>query len=281
MILPVVVDQFSQVVAAVSAEYGQTVYFRHGHMLEIASIVQDMMKDPDIDKRYPIIALQHDFEQDPIPYQGTELSDLTMYIITLTRPEYTSEMRKELIFKPILYQIRDIFIEQIARSGYFEQRSVDQVHEVITLFDRYYWGSSTVMGNKGNILGEWTDCIEINFNGLISFGAACGEAITYPRLVNALTCLTGETIFINFDTVMANPTGLHSNIFYGEVGSLTFPDAVSLSNDGKTFICTLPPDELQPNIDLVLTIAGGVFETTEGIELKPITEAYIQNNVQL
>ncbi len=281
MTLPNIVDQFSQVVAAVSSAYGQTVHFRHGHMLEVANIVQQMVKDPDIDKRYPIIALQHDFEQDPVSFKGTELKGLKLYIITLSRPEYIAEQRKELIFKPILYPIRDLFIQEIARSGYFEQQSNEEVLDIITLTDRYYWGSSKVMGNDANMFLDWVDSIEIDIDGLISYGEQCGTAVTYPRLVNALTCLTGETIFINFDTVMSDPTGLHSNIFYGEVGSLTFPDAVSLSNDGKTFICTLPPDELQPNIDLVLTIAGGVFETAEGIELKPITQAYIQNNVQL
>lgn len=155
MTLPNIVDQFSQVAALVSSAYGQTVHFRHGHMLEVANIVQQMVKDPDIDKRYPIIALQHDFEQDPVPFKGTELKGLKLYIITLSRPEYIAEQRKELIFKPILYPIRDILIEQIARSGYFEQQSVEDVLEVITLTDRYYWGSSSVMGNTANIFLDW------------------------------------------------------------------------------------------------------------------------------
>ncbi len=213
MTLPNIVDQFSQVVAAVSSAYGQTVHFRHGHMLEVANIVQQMVKDPDIDKRYPIIALQHDFEQDPVSFKGTELKGLKLYIITLSRPEYIAEQRKELIFKPILYPIRDLFIQEIARSGYFEQQSNEEVLDVITLTDRYYWGSSKVMGNDANMFLDWVDSIEIDIDGLISYGVQCGTAVTYPRLVNALTdtgtntlgeyLSTGLKIFINFDTKMS------------------------------------------------------------------------------
>ncbi len=288
MTLPNIVDQFSQVVAAVSSAYGQTVHFRHGHMLEVANIVQQMVKDPDIDKRYPIIALQHDFEQDPVSFKGTELKGLKLYIITLSRPEYIAEQRKELIFKPILYPIRDLFIQEIARSGYFEQQSNEEVLEVITLTDRYYWGSSKVMGNDANTFLDWVDSIEIDIDGLISYGVQCGTAVTYPRLVNALTdtgtdtggtpLATGLKIYINFDTTMQDPAGMQSDI--NIVGASTV-DSVKLSADRKSFICNMQVDDIRQADSLYLSIGSGIFQSEDGIELKPITMAYIQNNSEI
>ena len=288
MTLPNIVDQFSQVVAAVSSAYGQTVHFRHGHMLEVANIVQQMVKDPDIDKRYPIIALQHDFEQDPVSFKGTELKGLKLYIITLSRPEYIAEQRKELIFKPILYPIRDLFIQEIARSGYFEQQSNEEVLEVITLTDRYYWGSSKVMGNDANMFLDWVDSIEIDIDGLISYGVQCGTAVTYPRLVNALTdtgtdnsgapLATGLKIYINFDTTMQDPAGMQGNI--NIVGASTV-DSVKLSADRKSFICNMQVDDIRQADSLYLSIGSGIFQSEDGIELKPITMAYIQNNSEI
>lgn len=288
MTLPNIVDQFSQVVAAVSSAYGQTVHFRHGHMLEVANIVQQMVKDPDIDKRYPIIALQHDFEQDPVSFKGTELKGLKLYIITLSRPEYIAEQRKELIFKPILYPIRDLFIQEIARSGYFEQQSNEEVLDVITITDRYYWGSSKVMGNDANTFLDWVDSIEIDIDGLISYGVQCGTAVTYPRLVNALTdtgtdtggtpLATGLKIYINFDTTMQDPTGMQGDI--NIVGASTV-DSVKLSADRKSFICNMQVDDIRQADSLYLSIGSGIFQSEDGIELKPITMAYIQNNSEI
>ena len=247
-----------------------------------------MVKDPDIDKRYPIIALQHDFEQDPVSFKGTELKGLKLYIITLSRPEYIAEQRKELIFKPILYPIRDLFIQEIARSGYFEQQSNEEVLEVITLTDRYYWGSSKVMGNDANTFLDWVDSIEIDIDGLISYGVQCGTAVTYPRLVNALTdtgtdtggapVATGLKIYINFDTTMQDPAGMQGNI--NIVGASTV-DSVKLSADRKSFICNMQVDDIRQADSLYLSIGSGIFQSEDGIELKPITMAYIQNNSEI
>jgi len=283
MTLSNIVDQFSQVVAAVSSVYGQTVHFRHGHMVEVAGIVQQMVIDPDVDKRYPIIALQHDFEQDPVAFRGTELKGLKLYIITLSRPEYIAEQRKELIFKPILYPIRDLFIEQIARSRYFEQQTEEEVLDVITLTDRYYWGSSTVMGNTANIFSDWVDCIEIDIDGLISFGAACGTAITYPRLVNVLTDVSGQVAFINFDTEMSAPDGLHEHVTFN---SSTFdepknPFSLTVSNNDKSFIAQLAGITITNGIDLTVTIDADTFESLNGVQLKPVTDFYVQNNTDV
>ena len=289
MTLPNIVDQFSQVVAAVSSAYGQTVHFRHGHMLEVANIVQQMVKDPDIDKRYPIIALQHDFEQDPVSFKGTELKGLKLYIITLSRPEYIAEQRKELIFKPILYPIRDLFIQEIARSGYFEQQSNEEVLDVITLTDRYYWGSSKVMGNDANMFLDWVDSIEIGIDGLISYGVQCGSAVTYPRLVNALTdtenhpAPVGLRLFFNFDTQL-DVDSLDKSYFTIKSPDTALdgsPDLVTLSPDLKTVIANMPEDDIVQGNNLTLDIAGGSIYTVDGVELKPVTGFYIQNNVQL
>ena len=287
MTLSNIVDQFSQVVAAVSSAYGQTVHFRHGHMVEVAGIVQQMVKDPDIDKRYPIIALQHDFEQDPVSFKGIELKGLKLYIITLSRPDYIAEQRKELIFKPILYPIRDLFIEKIARSGYFEQQSEEEVLDVITLTDRYYWGSSTVMGNTANIFSDWVDCIEIDIDGLISYGVVCGTAVTYPRLVNVLTdtenhpAPVGLKVFFNFDTAIDEGTVFSDYIKIKKTGYEAYPDSILISDDDKTIIAHYPEDDIVNGDQLTCDITGGVIYTVEGIELKPVKDFYVQNNVQL
>ena len=101
-----------------------------------------------------------------------------------------------------------------------------------------------------------------------------------PHIINALTDIQSDYLYINFDIVMDDPTGLHTHILYGEVGSLTFPDSVELSADGKTFICNLPIDDLQPGVNLILNINGGIFQADNGQSLDTVESFYVQNNVQ-
>lgn len=165
MSYPVIPDLFEAVVTNVSAAMGKTVYFHQGHMLEIANVVKEMSIDPNVDHRYPLIALQHDITERDVKYIGTEF-DCKMYIITLSRPEYIAKKRMSTIFKPILIPIMDEFFKQIANSGYFLESNIDDVRDKCKRTNRLFWGSSSVMGNEANIFKDWVDCIELDFTGL-------------------------------------------------------------------------------------------------------------------
>ena len=275
--MTVIPDIFQSVVTSTEAAWGEDVHFLHGHLLEITNIVKQLAKDADVTKRYPLIALKHDIKQSRLPYKGIEF-DCTLFIITLSRPEYTAEQRIETIFKPILYPLKDEFIRQIARSGYFEEQSVEQVEEKMTWYDRLFWGSSTVMGNTANIFGDWVDCIEIEFSGLVAI-ENCRTTLTdhAPRLQSAIAGATGEYVYLSFSEEMNDPAlygnqcSIYSDGFEMDILSTT------RSVNKRMYIVHIDPNGYQFVGSGVLDIESGFIESENGVPLAIVRRYPIQS----
>ena len=107
-----------------------------------------------------------------------------------------------------------------------------------------------------------------------------------PHIINALTDFSGQIAFINFDTEMNNPQGNEGSIWFN---SSTFdepfnPESMITSDDGKSFLITFGAfgsNIIPPDIDLTVTITGGVFTAVNGQTLDTVDEYYVQNNTDL
>jgi hypothetical protein len=159
------VDMFEEIVANVRAKYDEAnnlePYFDYGHILDILSKLT-AKDDNDVNKfrKYPLICLildQKETHGTSVNYQYTFAPRLL--IVTSTQKEYTSQDRTNNTFKPILYPIYDLLIEEVKKYKYFgfEPRSL-WPHDK---YDRYSWGASEIFGNVGVIFNDYLDGIEI------------------------------------------------------------------------------------------------------------------------
>ena len=277
MSLPVIYELFESIVGDVSAAMGTTVHFRHGHMLEVVNQVKEMMVDPDIDKRYPLIALRHDIKQKPVN-GGVEI-DCRLYIVTLSDPKYTAEERYDNIFVPYLRPILEEFIYQLANSGYFEESTTDQVYDKLTFWERLFWGNELVMGNDGNIFSDWVDCIELEFSGLTAF-APCSTIVNpHPAIVTALTDESGEFFYVVFNMAMAAVvSGLEGQFFWYVGGASVAFDSVELLSDGRTYkLESEAPAETGTTI--TLQVLSGMVQSARGGMLPEYNDYPVVNNV--
>ena len=161
MTYPVISDLFKNtVVPNIATALSKSVYFHHGHILEISNTIIQMSTDPDTDKRFPFIALKRDIENQKRTYDGIEFN-ATFYLIELSSPDYTAEERLVNIFKPLLTPLYEEFNNQIARSGLFLEQSVEEIEAVSDYTEHYFWGTPQVMGPDANIFGNWVECIEV------------------------------------------------------------------------------------------------------------------------
>lgn len=137
------------------------VFFKHGHPLEIIAELQLLAKGPNSkDLRYPLVALFRDFPE----RKGTTVgvyaeARVNMIIATRTEPNYFTDQRKEVSFKPILYPILTEFMNQLYLSGKFFNEGIDTLD--YTQIDHYFWGRQEIYGAAANIFKDWIDCIEI------------------------------------------------------------------------------------------------------------------------
>lgn len=260
MTSPDIVDIMRSIVSDLSDAMGYTVHFEHGHMIEITNVVKDLAQNPDISNRYPLIALKQDVKQNK-KSQVTEM-DFTLYIITLSKPTYMAQERIDNIFEPYLRPIKDELISQMAASGSFDHTE-DELNDIVTFYERLFWGKAQVMGNDANIFGDWVDCIEVEFSGLKVFNS-CEAVVHIPKLIYAFVYVNNEYYLI-FDTQIINPTANKDQIVIKING---IPDVVQnvvlLSNDNKIVIMTVD-HELLPEDVITISAPAGTFESTEGI----------------
>ncbi len=158
-----VVDIFSEIVSATSYENkssgGPGVFYQHGHPLEIIETLQEMTQNQDTAKnKYPLIALFQDFPERKGNTEGTQLK-LNFIIAMLTFREFKAAERYAQSFNPFLIPIYELFLNKIAKSGYFRETEPSRI--VHTKYDRLYWGRSGLYGNEGNIFNDYIDCIEL------------------------------------------------------------------------------------------------------------------------
>ena len=109
-------------------------------------------------KRYPLVALKMDFEEDV--KGGVIHLDLNLAILDYTNKDYWMEDRYEHVFKPILYPLFDLFIDSLKKSGFFFWPG-NQDAPPHKKYDRPYYGTPSNQGNVKNIFTDPLDGIEI------------------------------------------------------------------------------------------------------------------------
>ncbi len=161
MTVPIfIVDEMAQVVAKVNAaltaaSFGRTVYYMYGHPKEIAKRLQELSNSTtQKDKKFPLIILFTDVMINrSIPgFYGT--AKLRMLVCNITQPEYTSDKRTALNFRPILHPIKEELINQIGKYSGFTTEDELTFSET----DMYFYGSSI---NDKNIFNDYIDAIEL------------------------------------------------------------------------------------------------------------------------
>ncbi len=136
-----------------------SVYYQHGHILEIIETLKQRDQGGKELEKYPLVALLQDF---PLKrgQLGIEGETTLHFIIAMsTLPEYKADQRQARNFDPILYPIYEAFLKAIAASPFTMEYSVSKISH--TQIDRMYWGRDGLAGVEGNIFDDWIDCIEL------------------------------------------------------------------------------------------------------------------------
>jgi hypothetical protein len=134
--------------------------YQYGHVQELLETLSQMTKSKEeYLKKYPLAWLVQDFEE--VRGDGAYYSDVSLNIIIAhqTNKDYKITDRMANVFKPVLYPIYYTFLQELASSKWIVQGSIDSIEH--TKIDRSYWGSNPVDGNKGNVLTDYVDAIEI------------------------------------------------------------------------------------------------------------------------
>lgn len=139
----------------------QALSYQHGHPLEVVQMLSQKDESTTYrSKRFPVIALFHDFKEIMNPRPGVYATvTLNIIIANETKPEYVADDRYDVNFRPFLYPIYDEFVKQLRRSGYFIIGGNGPSHEKI---DRLYWGKTNTYANTDGVSNDYLDCIEIN-----------------------------------------------------------------------------------------------------------------------
>lgn len=156
-----IVEEMAAVIAKVNtaltdANFGtRPVYYMYGHPMEINNRLQELSASPtEANKKFPLIILFTDITIDRslIGFYGS--TQLRMLIANFTLPEYISEQRTDINFKPILHPIKKELINQIERHGQFTYENELTYKET----DMYYYGSQI---NNQNVFNDRIDAIEL------------------------------------------------------------------------------------------------------------------------
>lgn len=151
-------------------------FFMDGTPLEIIDrLIEKGESKTEKARRYPLIALFHNIEEDRNPRIGI-YADITvsMIICNYTEPTYDSPTRREKNFIPTLWPIYAKFIKNIADSGYFQ--NFDEFRH--RKMDQYYWGKYGLYGREGNIFDDFLDAVEIKNLKLSLITETCTKYVT-------------------------------------------------------------------------------------------------------
>jgi len=159
LMLPATQALINSGVIIVNDEEDEPPYYMYGHRKEIANRLNLKGKDSiEKFKRYPLIALRLD-----IPERVVGLVShftLNIAIIHATKIKYTAEERYTNVFKPILYPLYELFMEELRNTGGFWWTG-NQERPEHTKIDRPYYGTPSTEGNNKSIFADPLDAIEI------------------------------------------------------------------------------------------------------------------------
>jgi hypothetical protein len=135
-------------------------YYDYGHPLDIVNKLKQKDTSSLKFNKFPFIALLMDFRET----MGEDMTvrarttDLSIVVVTNTKPELFTSERYDLNFRTTLYPLYDLLIKHITKSKYFKTGPGLVAHDKI---DRPYWGRQGLYGNEGNIFNDYIDAIEI------------------------------------------------------------------------------------------------------------------------
>lgn len=156
-----IVDEMAAVIAKVntkltSASFGYLpVQYMYGHPREISNRLQQLTDSPtESHKKFPLVILFTDItiEKGLEGFYGS--ARLRMLVCNLTDPNYISEQRTELNFKPIIHPIKEELLMQISMHKQFTFEGELQYTET----DMYFYGSQI---NDKNIFNDYIDGTEL------------------------------------------------------------------------------------------------------------------------
>lgn len=156
-----IVEEIGAVVSKVNTaltakNFGRTVYYMYGHPKEITKRLQELSNSTtQKDKKFPLIILFTDITitHDTPGFYGS--TSIRMLVCNITQPEYISEKRTEINFKPILHPIKEELLNQIERHTQFTFEEDLKFSET----DMYFYGSQI---NDKNIFNDYIDAIELD-----------------------------------------------------------------------------------------------------------------------
>lgn len=144
----------------INEESIKPVYFKHDSPMALAKELSDMDQSTLKYKKYPLVALLHDFDENMNFSLNvhSRMPNLNILIANSTERDYDSDMRYEKNYKPILYPIYTSLIKNIEKSGLFAIEVGGVKH---TKSDRLFWGRYGLYGRQGNIFNDYLDVVEI------------------------------------------------------------------------------------------------------------------------
>ena len=155
----IVVDILQEIVKKVEARYNSHIQFMYGPVEEIeANLIAITnsfgLPGGSAESGYPLIAVFQDFPENR-EGNGGYYADVTLPIVliaTLTDKNYKAPQRYENSFKPVLYPIYELFMEELSSNGAIV--GTDHAH---TKYDRLYYGKRTL----GTAVSSYVDAIEL------------------------------------------------------------------------------------------------------------------------
>ena len=144
---------------AITMDGGGPPYYMYGHRLEIANRLALKGKDSSAKfKKYPMFALRLDVVEKIVGDMAQ--FTLNIAIVHATKIQYTAPERYENVFKPILYPLYNLFMEELRNTGGFWWQG-PQTRPPHTKIDRPFYGTVGAEGNTKNIFSDPLDAIEI------------------------------------------------------------------------------------------------------------------------
>jgi hypothetical protein len=259
------VDIVGDVIATIQDGNGSPYYY-YGHAAEMVNTL--MEKDASDTwrlKKYPAIFLFHNFEE--TRDSQTVEAEITLAIVTETRPEWKAADRYTNIFDPTLTPIYDNLIDAFRD---YEGLEVEDSHKV-KIYP--YWGSE----QGKNVANDYADAIEVTLK--IKVYATC-DTNGLPYLILAQTGVTGRYVYLYFSKAMQDPSDNPGSIIVSNETEEFATESAILSENTKIFILDLGSEQLEAGDAIKLSIASDTFLSESGEYLPGYSNYVVTNNVQ-
>lgn len=163
----ILVDVFEAIASAIAAKLVSNINYQYGYIRELDQTINQMQAADESKSlaAYPILWLMQPFViQRGIAGAFGRVSDLRLFIINKTDPNWKAKDRMTNNYKPILYPIYRELINQLANTPEISYKPVETRDHSFS--DIYYWGSSqeSVLTNPVDVIEVSNLEIDINNN---------------------------------------------------------------------------------------------------------------------